>query len=103
MTNLTHYTVFGHVDKDDPVVFITSGFNLSDYSLRIRFIDFLLKKYPTQLYVINLNRGLHPKYDIPRWSHTFLNKDVFIDYVIESNCPMVIREKIVLEDELDDS
>tara|TARA_R100000315_G_C5165766_1_gene95569 strand:+ start:66 stop:347 length:282 start_codon:yes stop_codon:yes gene_type:complete len=93
--------VFGHVDKDDPVVLITSGFKLSDNDLRIRFIDFLLQKYPTQLYVINLNRGLNPKYDIPRWSHTFLNKDVFIDYVIESSCPMVIREKIVLGDEND--
>ena len=45
MNNLTHYTVFGHVDKDDPVLFITSGFNLSDNDLRIQFIDFLLQKY----------------------------------------------------------
>ena len=101
MNNLTHYTVFGHVDKEYPVVLITSGFNLSNNDLRIQFIDFLLQKYPTQLYVINLNRGLNPKYDIPRWSHTFLNKDVFIDYVIESSCPMVVREKIVLGDEND--
>ena len=93
MNNLTHYTVFGHVDKDDPVVFITSGFNLSDNDLRIQFIDFLLQKYPTQLYVINLTRGLSPKYDIPQWSHTFLNKDVIIDYVVESSCPMVVRKK----------
>ena len=98
MNNLTHYTVFGHVEKADPVVLITSGFNLSDNDLRIQFIDFLLQKYPTQLYVINLNRGLSPKYDIPQWSHTFLNKDVIIDYVVESSCPMVVREK-----ELDDS
>ena len=39
MNNITHYTVFGHVDKDDPVVLITSGFSLSDNDLRIRFID----------------------------------------------------------------
>ena len=89
MNNLTHYTVFGHVDKDDPVILITSGFNLSDNDLRIQFIDFLLQKYPTQLYVIDLNSGVNPKY----WSHTFLNKDVIIDYVIESSCPMVVRDK----------
>ena len=76
----THYTVFGHVEKDDPIVFITSGYRLTKEELRLQFIDFLLQKYPTQVYVVK----------IEYWSHTFLNKNVIIDYIIESSCPMVI-------------
>ena len=95
MNNLTHYTVFGHVDKDDSSgILLLLDLIFSDNDLRIQFIDFLLQKYPTQLYVIDLNSGVNPKY----WSHTFLNKDVIIDYVVESSCPMVVRDK-----KLDDS